>query len=96
MPAVATLKPANDAESPDPKTVSPISRELVIGLVGFAGAGCSTVGKKLRAILHEAGYPDENIYPIKLSRLIESRFSPDDVPKVVEGSGEGASNTKSR
>ena len=82
---------ANDREKQKATDISPVSRELVIALVGFAGAGCSTVGKKLRAILHTAGYPDEHIHPIKLSKLIDSHCAKEDVPVVVDGAGEGIS-----
>lgn len=90
--AVALEKPEESAEgTPNPKGISPVSRELVIGLVGFAGSGCSTVAKKLRAVLNSAGYEDEDIFHIKLSSLIERKFPDVDIPKAQEGAKEGVS-----
>jgi deoxycytidylate deaminase/nucleoside-triphosphatase THEP1 len=66
--------------------VSPRSKELVIGIVGYAGAGCSTVAKKLRDFLHESGY---EVHYIKLSKLIEARADPGQVPAVEDGVDEG-------
>ena len=51
--------------------VSPLSQELVIGVVGFAGAGCSTAANRLEILREEAGYEVEII---KLSGLISNRF----------------------
>jgi deoxycytidylate deaminase len=86
------MKVANDsrtqvnAEKPDPKSISPASKELVIGLVGYAGAGCSTVGKSLLRELKNQGYTALPI--VKLSSLIADRF-PGQVPLVQEGVDEG-------
>lgn len=44
------------------------SSELVIGIVGYAGAGCSTISKKIKSQLDAKGY-NSNI--IKLSEQIE-------------------------
>ena len=68
--------------------VSPLSKELVIGIVGFAGAGCSTTAKRLRLLLEVAGYA---VSVVKLSDLIASQFPADKVPSVLEGIGEGSS-----
>ena len=60
--------PANDAEgSANVYTVSPKSRELVVGLVGYAGAGTSTAGHRIHVLLEAAGYKVE---AIKFSDLI--------------------------
>jgi len=45
--------------SPDAGTLSdvaPLSKELVIGLVGYAGAGCSIAARRLELLLDGAGY----------------------------------------
>lgn len=87
---VAVSKPnakaANDAVGLG--AVSPLSKELVIGLVGYVGAGCSTAAKRLHIILANAGYA---VHKIKLSSLIEDHWSEVDVPKAIEGPGEGLS-----
>jgi deoxycytidylate deaminase/dephospho-CoA kinase len=79
-----TSPAANDSESP--ATVSPLSQELVIGLVGFAGSGCSTAAKRLRMVFENYDY---KVYTIKLSELIVSQFPAESAPTVVEGIREG-------
>ena len=59
---------ADDARDAD---VSPRSQELVVGMVGYAGAGCSVASTRLQRYFGASGY---TVYPIKLSSLIE-RFS---------------------
>lgn len=66
--------------------VSPSSKELVIGIVGYAGAGCSTVAKRLRNFLHECDY---DVHYIKLSQLIEERAESGRVPPVTDGVDQG-------
>ncbi len=76
------------SENVDAKTVSPLSRELVIGLVGYAGSGCSSVAKRLKTELHSQGYVEPK--RIRLSELIAGRFDSSEISAVVEGSeGEG-------
>jgi deoxycytidylate deaminase len=68
------------------EAVSPLSKELVIGLVGYAGAGCSTAARRLRALLEVAGY---TVHRIQLSRLIHQKIRNVDAPAVAEGPQEG-------
>jgi hypothetical protein len=68
------------------EAVSPLSKELVIGLVGYAGAGCSTAARRLRALLEAAGY---TVHRIQLSRLIHQKIRNVDAPAVAEGPQEG-------
>ena len=65
----STLKPPEQAYSGtvEPEAISLLSRELVIGLVGYVGAGCSTVAERLELLLENAGY---SVHRIKLSGLI--------------------------
>jgi hypothetical protein len=70
------------------EAISPESRELVIGLVGYAGAGCSTVARKLEGFLHGRGY---EVHRLKLSGLIQQRFAPENVPQIKPGIAEGKS-----
>ena len=62
--------------------VSPLSQELVIGLVGYVGAGCSTATSRLEVLLQVEGYEVE---VIKLSNLIAQRFGHDREPIVGHG-----------
>ncbi len=60
---------ANDhLEGANLASVAPTSKELVIGLVGYAGAGTSTAGERISTLLEAAGY---RVYTIKFSNLIE-------------------------
>lgn len=79
-------QPANDEDAR--KGISPLSKELVIGLVGYAGAGCSTAAKRLALVLERNNYI---IHSVKLSRLIRERYSDDEVPEPVEGRQKGRS-----
>jgi len=78
MVVAAEKKPsvANDTET---MSVSPRSLEVVIALVGYAGAGCSDVSHRLQIALDEKGYDPK---PIKLSKLIEKHFKPEELPKI--------------
>lgn len=69
--------------------VSPRSKEVVIGFVGFAGAGCTTAVKRLELLLQVAEY---DVTVIKLSALIEGRFGDRKIPEI--GSGVRAGPTK--
>lgn len=75
---------ANDAG--DVRDVSPLSKELVIGLVGYAGAGCSTVAKRLHVLLHGSGY---QVHRVKLSNQIGAFWAGQKIPTVEEGPAEG-------
>lgn len=67
--------------------VSPISKELVIALVGYAGAGTSTAGQRISALLEAQGY---EIKRVRFSDLI-ARLDGKGVPKIDEGNKEGRS-----
>ncbi len=67
--------------------ISPLSKELVIGLVGYAGSGCSTAARRLHLLLDSKGY---DVKKIKLSDLICDQWPGEVIPKVVEGPSEGA------
>lgn len=67
--------------------VSPISKELVIALVGYAGAGTSTAGKRISALLEAQGY---TIYKVRFSDLI-ARLDGKAAPAIEEGNKEGRS-----
>lgn len=71
----------------DSEEVSPLSLELVIGVVGYAGAGCSTACGRLEILLQEDGYKVE---VIKLSHLIARHFGQDNTPLTTHGVGAGA------
>ncbi|MGJ8573090.1 MAG: hypothetical protein ACSHXI_20580 [Hoeflea sp.] len=49
------------------KRIAPSSSELIIGLVGYAGAGCTAIATSLYVALSEAGYEPHSI---KLSKII--------------------------
>lgn len=79
------ISPANDAGlSAEP--LSPLSKELVIGVVGYVGAGCSTAAKRLHLILAQTGY---TVHKIRLSQLIEQFYPSVAVPKAKDGLDEG-------
>ncbi|NNM74246.1 anti-phage dCTP deaminase [Enterovirga aerilata] len=69
-------------DAPREAEVSPLSLELVIGLVGYAGAGCSTAAGRLEILLEEAGYQVERI---KLSELIARHSGRTPGPVVDHG-----------
>lgn len=59
------------------------SKEIVVALVGYAGAGCSTISQKVAASFDKKGYESHSI---KLSKLIEKTANlsyniEDEVPK---------------
>lgn len=76
------IVPVSGADAPQPEELSPLSREIVIGVVGYAGAGCSTVIKRLRVFLEMADY---EVRVVKLSALIAQRFPDRTVTEVLEG-----------
>lgn len=71
-----------------PKNVSPLSREIVVGFVGYAGAGCSTAARRLRVLLEHYNY---DVRVVKFSDLIVSRTGAGNLPAVLEGVAEGKS-----
>lgn len=84
----ATLKrpDAGHADDPDPEAISELSRELVIGLVGYVGAGCSTAAARIELLLDDAGY---TVHRIKLSELIKAAAALDGVTQVSPGLHQG-------
>jgi deoxycytidylate deaminase len=72
----ATIQDSASAsnENEDKSSVSQLSKELVIGLVGYAGAGCSTVASRVRSLLEAAGY---QVLKVKVSDLIVAAAAPD-------------------
>ncbi|MND81535.1 hypothetical protein D3C80_733360 [compost metagenome] len=82
---------ANDVaekEELTPTDISPLSKEIVVGVVAYAGAGSSTAASRLELILHASGY---EVHVVKLSELIEAHFVDRDVPKVDKGPQQGKS-----
>lgn len=65
--------------------INPLSKELVIGLVGYAGSGCSTAAKRIMILL---GASDYTVFHIKISELIEAKSSKT-APVVQTGIEEG-------
>lgn len=82
--------PANDVVNTVSEALSPISHEIVIGVVGYAGAGCSTAIKRLRIFLED----QYEVYPIKLSDLIVKKFSDRDIVVLEEGRRSGESKLR--
>ncbi|WP_333822015.1 anti-phage dCTP deaminase [Pinisolibacter sp.] len=58
---------SGEIASREVQEVSPLSRELVMGFVGYVGSGCSTAAKRLEVLLQTEDYAVECI---KLSSLI--------------------------
>lgn len=78
--------PANDQESDHGvHTVSPKSRELVVGLVGYAGAGTSTAGNRIRVMLQAAGYHVELIKFSDLIAILDGLPLPDEKEGIEKG-----------
>ncbi len=84
----ATLKQSDlpSADDPSPQAISLLSMELVIGLVGHVGAGCSTAASRLAHILDDAKY---TVHHIKLSELIKAAALPGDMTTVSSGPNHG-------
>lgn len=74
--------PPPEKEVPPAVELSPTSHELVVGVVGYAGAGCSAAARRLEALL---SLKDYNVHIIKLSSLIERQFDEGRVPPLVDG-----------
>ena len=66
----------------NPEEISQLSRELVIGLVGYVGAGCSTAARRIELLLDDAGY---KVHRIKLSELIKAVAGVGGVTSVSAG-----------
>jgi deoxycytidylate deaminase len=71
--------------------VAEISNELIIGMIGYAGAGSSTAASKLEASLVEAGY---EVQVIKLSTLIQQYYSAEKFPVINRDANEGIEKLK--
>lgn len=69
-----------DSAAPKEKPISPKSREIVLGVVGYAGSGCSQVSTKLRDLLEGIEF---ECHVIKMSSLIAEQF-PTKVPSTSE------------
>lgn len=80
--------PANDQDvGVNHDGISPVSKELIIALVGYAGAGTSTAAKRIRVLLEDAGY---DVFQIKFSALI-GMIDATIEPVIQEGIKEGKS-----
>ncbi|WP_313446293.1 anti-phage dCTP deaminase [Brevundimonas sp.] len=84
-PKIRTPIAANSMES-DVESIAPLSKELVVGIVGYAGAGCSAAAKRLVTLLGSMGYSAQRI---RMSELI-SLASKVAMPAPTEGAEEGA------
>jgi hypothetical protein len=84
----ATLKQpeVTSANVPGPEAVSQLSRELVIGLVGYVGAGCSTAAGRIELLLDDAGY---TVHRLKMSELIRAAAVVDGATPVSPGLKQG-------
>lgn len=77
-----SLVEGEDEESPkSAEDINPRSNELVIGLVGYAGAGFRNVSDQLSSMLEAYNY-DVNL--IKLSKLIETKIGEDQPPRPAD------------
>jgi deoxycytidylate deaminase/dephospho-CoA kinase len=72
MSTTSKIKAQNGKEAThQSKELSPQSREIVIGVVGYIGSGCSVVANKIRDFLDGA---DFEVHTLKLSTLIGEQF----------------------
>ncbi|HEX8341103.1 MAG TPA: anti-phage dCTP deaminase [Tepidisphaeraceae bacterium] len=85
MATNAKFSAANDHSASNINEISPKSKELVIGVVGHAGAGASTAGKRIRVMLGNAGY---TVVSVKLSDLIIKIDNPT-LPEIDDGVAAG-------
>lgn len=79
--STAVKKPIAAANDGEAAKTSPKSLEIVIALVGYAGAGCSDVANKLEITLNKKGYTP---HKIKLSKIIEELSAENSIPEVSE------------
>jgi deoxycytidylate deaminase/dephospho-CoA kinase len=82
---IAAVISEDDVPSVD--DISPISKEIVIGLVGHAGAGTSTASERIGVLLENQHY---KVVRIKFSELIR-KIDPSDLPLIQEGAQKGLS-----
>lgn len=82
---IAVIQGVSDV--PSVEQISPISKELVIGLVGHAGAGTSTAAERIDVLLDRAGYTVVTIKFSDLIRQIDTR----EIPPLGEGAKKGVS-----
>lgn len=59
--------------------IATASSELVIGLVGHAGAGCTSISNALYVALLESGY---TVHQIKISSIIEKEIQKEERPEI--------------
>ena len=88
MSATIQISPSASNENEDKSSVAQLSKELVIGLVGYAGAGCSTVANRVRSLLEAAGY---QVVKVKVSDLIVAAAGPGATSQAL---GETEGNAK--
>lgn len=81
-----TPRAANDSNEAA-EVLSPLSKEIFIGFVGYAGSGCSTAAKRLKVFLEESGYQVERV---RLSELITAYWRDVRVAQPSDGPSEGA------
>ena len=86
MSASLKLPDSKSVDDLSPEAISQLSRELVIGLVGYVGAGCSTAASRIELLLDDAGY---KVHRIKLSELIKAAAAVDEVTPVSPGLRQG-------
>ncbi|WP_420414196.1 anti-phage dCTP deaminase [Roseibium sp.] len=82
MNVAAPAQAANQNQSSASETrqsLAQASSELVIGLVGFAGSGCTSVGKALHVALEQAGYEPQII---KMSSIIADTLAETSPPAI--------------
>lgn len=87
LASIAPKTVANNDQSNADDDINPLSKELVIGLVGYAGSGCSTAAKRIMILLGQSNY---TVFHIKISELIEAK-SEENAPSVQPGIQEGPS-----
>lgn len=86
-PNVASAANDSDAENTvSAENISPLSKEIVVGVVAYAGAGASMAATRLEVVLDSAGY---KVHVIKLSQLIEGHFKDREPPQVEKGPDQG-------
>jgi deoxycytidylate deaminase len=86
MASTAPKIVTSEHQSSNADEINPLSKELVIGLVGYAGSGCSTAAKRLQVILQDSEY---TVFIVKISGLIEQKTA-NNVPEILVGKEEGS------
>lgn len=87
MASTAPKIVTSEHQSSNADEINPLSKELVIGLVGYAGSGCSTAAKRLQLMLDLADY---EVFIVKISNLIE-KHSSENIPQIQSGKDNGLS-----